>query len=56
MVKANYGLIANLADMTVSQRAQGSGVCQVGNFWDFRSMNFLVRSTLEGSMHSMSLW
>lgn len=35
VVKANYGIIANLADGTVSQRAQGCGICQVRIFWDF---------------------
>lgn len=35
VVKANYGIIANLADGIVSQRAQGCGICQVRIFWDF---------------------
>lgn len=53
VVQANYGIIANLADGIVSQRARGSGICQVGIFWDFRSM---ARSSLEGSVHSTKLW
>lgn len=56
VVKANSGIIAKLADGIASQRAQGSGIFQVGIFWDFRSMNYLVRSTLEGSVHSTRPW
>lgn len=56
VVKTNYGIIANLAETTVSQRVQGPRICQAWITWDFGRENVPEQSALETSAPFEGLW